>query len=154
MSAVAVTDEVVERIEAGQETLIIVNYANPDMVGHTGDFVATVQACETVDVCLHRVVTAALEAGGAVLITADHGNAEHKIDPVTNDPLTAHTTNPVPVVLIGSSATALRDGAGSATWLPPRSRCSASPSPGDDRAQPDQRLTAGPPRLSCASGPR
>jgi 2,3-bisphosphoglycerate-independent phosphoglycerate mutase len=112
MSAVAVTDEVVERIEAGQETLIIVNYANPDMVGHTGDFVATVQACETVDTCLHRVVTAALEAGGAVLITADHGNAEHKIDPVTNDPLTAHTTNPVPVVLIGSSATALRDGGG------------------------------------------
>ena len=112
MSAVAVTDEVIERIEAGQETLIIVNYANPDMVGHTGDFVATVQACETVDTCLHRVVTAALEAGGAVLITADHGNAEHKIDPVTNDPLTAHTTNPVPVVLIGSSATALRDGGG------------------------------------------
>jgi 2,3-bisphosphoglycerate-independent phosphoglycerate mutase len=112
MSAAAVTDEVVERIEGGQETLIVVNYANPDMVGHTGDFVATVQACETVDGCLHRVVTAALEAAGAVLITADHGNAEHKIDPATNDPLTAHTTNPVPVVLIGSSANALRDGGG------------------------------------------
>ena len=129
MSAVAVTDEVVERIEAGQETLIIVNYANPDMVGHTGDFVATVQACETVDVCLHRVVTAALEAGGAVLITADHGNAEHKIDPVTNDPLTAHTTNPVPVVLIGSSATALRDGGGLCDVAPTVLRVLGFPQP-------------------------
>ena len=112
MSAVAITDAVVARVEKGDVDLIIVNYANPDMVGHTGDFAATVQACEVVDGCLGRVVTAAQAAGGAVLITADHGNAEHKIDPVTDEPLTAHTTNPVPVVLIGSSARALRDGGG------------------------------------------
>jgi 2,3-bisphosphoglycerate-independent phosphoglycerate mutase len=82
------------------------------MVGHTGDFAATIQACEVVDGCLGRVVDAAQAAGGAVLITADHGNAEHKIDPETNEPLTAHTTNPVPVVLVGSAVTTLRDGGG------------------------------------------
>jgi 2,3-bisphosphoglycerate-independent phosphoglycerate mutase len=112
MSAVSITDAVVERIETGDVALIIVNYANPDMVGHTGDFVATVQACEVVDECLGRVITAARAAGGAVLITADHGNAEHKIDPDTNEPLTAHTTNPVPVVLVGTPAGTLRDGGG------------------------------------------
>ena len=112
MSAAPITDAVVERIGKGDVDLIIVNYANPDMVGHTGDFAATVQACEVVDGCLGRVVDAALAAGGAVLITADHGNAEHKIDAATEEPLTAHTTNPVPVVLIGSRAASLRDGGG------------------------------------------
>jgi 2,3-bisphosphoglycerate-independent phosphoglycerate mutase len=112
MSAAPITDAVVERIETGDDALIIVNYANPDMVGHTGDFQATIQACEVVDGCLDRVVTAALAKGGAVLITADHGNAEHKIDPETDEPLTAHTTNPVPVVLLGSTATTLLDGGG------------------------------------------
>jgi 2,3-bisphosphoglycerate-independent phosphoglycerate mutase len=112
MSAVPITDAVVERIEKGDADLIIVNYANPDMVGHTGDFAATVEACEVVDGCLGRVVTAVKAAGGAVMITADHGNAEHKIDPVTDEPITAHTTNPVPVVLIGSAAGALHDGGG------------------------------------------
>jgi len=112
MSALPITDAVVERIEKGNEALIVVNYANPDMVGHTGDLAATVQACEVVDGCLGRVVDAATAAGGVVLITADHGNAEHKIDPATNEPLTAHTTNPVPVVLIGSQVAALRDGGG------------------------------------------
>ena len=112
MSALPITDAVVERIEKGTEALIVVNYANPDMVGHTGDLAATVQACEVVDGCLGRVVGAAQAAGGAVLITADHGNAEHKIDPDTNEPLTAHTTNPVPVVLIGARVEALRDGGG------------------------------------------
>jgi 2,3-bisphosphoglycerate-independent phosphoglycerate mutase len=112
MSALPITDAVVERIEKGTEALIVVNYANPDMVGHTGDLAATVQACEVVDGCLGRVVDAARAAGGAVLITADHGNAEHKIDPDTNEPLTAHTSNPVPVVLIGCQVAALRDGGG------------------------------------------
>jgi len=102
----------VERIHQGGDGLIVINYANPDMVGHTGDFAATVRACTTVDSCLRRVVGAALEAGGAALVTADHGNAEHKIDPETNEPLTAHTTNPVPVVLAGSQAAALREGGG------------------------------------------
>jgi 2,3-bisphosphoglycerate-independent phosphoglycerate mutase len=112
MSAAPVTDAVVEHIRAGGESLIVVNYANPDMVGHTGDFAATVRACQTVDSCLRRVVDAALEAGGAALVTADHGNAEHKIDPETGDALTAHTTNPVPVVLAGMGAGALREGGG------------------------------------------
>jgi 2,3-bisphosphoglycerate-independent phosphoglycerate mutase len=112
MSAVPVTDAVVEHVEAGRERLIVVNYANADMVGHTGDFAATVRACETVDACLRRVVEAALEAGGAALVTADHGNAEQKIDAETGEALTAHTTNPVPVVLVGTSATTLRSGGG------------------------------------------
>ena len=119
------------------------------MVGHTGDFAATVQACEVVDGCLGRVVDAASAAGGAVLITADHGNAEHKIDPATNEPLTAHTTNPVPVVLIGSAgrrrcATA----AGSATSLPPCSQVMGLPQPEEMTGpQPDRRLSGGrPPR--------
>ncbi|HXZ98814.1 MAG TPA: 2,3-bisphosphoglycerate-independent phosphoglycerate mutase [Candidatus Binatia bacterium] len=112
MSALPVTDEVVRRVRTGDYALIVVNYANPDMVGHTGDFTATVVACETVDRCLDRVVSAAVDAGGAVLITADHGNAEHKIDPETSEPLTAHTTNPVPAVLIGTGARQLREGGG------------------------------------------
>jgi 2,3-bisphosphoglycerate-independent phosphoglycerate mutase len=112
MSARAVTDIVVGRIELGDDSLIVVNYANPDMVGHTGVFPATVTACETVDGCLDRVVGAALARGGAVLITADHGNAELKIDAATQKPLTAHTLNPVPIVISGSSVHTLRDGGG------------------------------------------
>jgi 2,3-bisphosphoglycerate-independent phosphoglycerate mutase len=112
MSAVPITDAVVERVEAGRHALIIVNYANPDMVGHTGDFAATVRACETVDACLRRAVGAALDAGGSVLVTADHGNAEQKIDAETGEALTAHTTNPVPVVLAGAVASQLRGGGG------------------------------------------
>jgi 2,3-bisphosphoglycerate-independent phosphoglycerate mutase len=112
MSAAAITDAVVQHIEAAREALIIVNYANPDMVGHTGDFAATVQACETVDGCLRRAVEAVIEGGGAALITADHGNAEQKIDAATGAALTAHTTNPVPVVLAGTRSTALRGGGG------------------------------------------
>jgi 2,3-bisphosphoglycerate-independent phosphoglycerate mutase len=112
MSARAVTDVVVERIEMGVDSLIVVNYANPDMVGHTGVFPATVTACETVDGCLGRVVAAAQARGGTVLITADHGNAELKIDAQTQKPLTAHTLNPVPVVITGSQARSLREGGG------------------------------------------
>ncbi len=112
MSAEAITDAVVEHVRGGTDTLVVVNYANPDMVGHTGDFAATVRACETVDACLRRAVDAALESGGVALVTADHGNAEHKIDPETHEPLTAHTTNPVPVVLAGAGVAALRDGGG------------------------------------------
>ncbi len=112
MSARAVTDVVVERIEMGVNSLIVVNYANPDMVGHTGVFPATVTACEVVDGCLGRVVEAAHARGGTVLITADHGNAELKIDAQTQKPLTAHTLNPVPVVITGSPARSLREGGG------------------------------------------
>ena len=118
MSAEGVTDAVVEHLRSGVDSLLVLNLANPDMVGHTGVFDATVAAVEVVDACLDRIATAVLEEGGALLITADHGNAEHKIDPRDNSPLTAHTTSPVPVILIGTDATALRDGGGLADVAP------------------------------------
>ena len=94
------TDKFVAAIEAGYD-LIVVNYANPDMVGHTGDLQAAIKACEAVDRGLGRVVEALAKAGGAMIVTADHGNCETMVDPVTGGPHTAHTTNPVPVILVG-----------------------------------------------------
>ena len=108
MSAEKVADAVVDRLKSGQYDLIAVNFANADMVGHTGNFDAIVTAIEATDAQIGRVVDATLEVGGTVLITADHGNAEYKIDPKTKKPLTAHTTNPVPVILCGTEAKALR----------------------------------------------
>ncbi len=101
MSAVEVTDEVVKRIESGDYDVIILNFANCDMVGHTGIFEAAVKAVETVDTCLGRTVDAILKMGGTALITADHGNADQMVDYDTKDAFTAHTTNVVPLVLIG-----------------------------------------------------
>jgi 2,3-bisphosphoglycerate-independent phosphoglycerate mutase len=118
MSAEAVTEAVLDRLRAGGDALIVVNYANPDMVGHTGDLAATVTAVEVVDRCLGSIADAALAAGGSMLITADHGNAEHKIDPRDGSPLTAHTTSPVPVVLCGDGAGELRAGGGLADIAP------------------------------------
>jgi 2,3-bisphosphoglycerate-independent phosphoglycerate mutase len=112
MSASEVTDAVVEHVERGEDALIVVNFANPDMVGHTGIFDATVEAVEVVDGCLDRIEHAVVAAGGGMLVTADHGNAEHKIDLRDNSPLTAHTTSPVPVILCGTEARALREGGG------------------------------------------
>ncbi len=110
MSSVEVTDQLVKAIEAGYD-LIVVNYANPDMVGHTGSLPAAIAACEAVDRRLARVLAALDAAGGAMIVTADHGNAELMIDPVTGGPHTAHTTNPVPVVLVGGPEGArLRNG--------------------------------------------
>ncbi|MEW5949708.1 MAG: 2,3-bisphosphoglycerate-independent phosphoglycerate mutase [Thermodesulfobacteriota bacterium] len=101
MSAYQVTDEVIRRIKTGEYDLIVLNYANPDMVGHTGILEAAIQACETVDLCLGRVVSTFLEeSGGAVIITADHGNAEEMVDPEDGSPHTAHTANLVPLILI------------------------------------------------------
>ncbi|MEO0749811.1 MAG: 2,3-bisphosphoglycerate-independent phosphoglycerate mutase [Pseudomonadota bacterium] len=100
MSAASVTDQVVGAIQDGYD-LIVVNYANPDMVGHTGDLGAAIAACEAVDDGLGRVLTALETAGGAMIVAADHGNCEVMIDPVTGAPHTAHTLNPVPVVLAG-----------------------------------------------------
>ena len=100
MSAPEVTDHLIGAIEA-QYDLIIVNYANPDMVGHSGDLAAAIAACEAVDTALGRVMTALEQAGGAMIVTSDHGNCETMIDPMTGTPHTAHTTNPVPVLLIG-----------------------------------------------------
>jgi 2,3-bisphosphoglycerate-independent phosphoglycerate mutase len=110
MSSAEVTESLVKAIGAGYD-LIVVNYANPDMVGHTGDLDAAIAACASVDAGLARVLTALEEAGGAMLLTADHGNCETMIDPDTGGPHTAHTLNPVPVALIGGPAGAtLRDG--------------------------------------------
>ena len=110
MSAPEVTDRFVAAIGAGYD-LIVVNYANPDMVGHTGSLPASIAACEEIDRDLGRVLVALAAAGGAMLLTADHGNCEMMIDPATGGPHTAHTTNPVPVALIGGPAGArLRQG--------------------------------------------
>ena len=111
MSAVEVTDEVVERVESDQYQLIILNYANPDMVGHTGVLDAAIEAVETVDSCLGRVVEAILEKGGRLLITADHGNCEQMSDGHGGSH-TAHTSNPVPLVFVDSQRkqVTLRDG--------------------------------------------
>jgi len=99
MSAPVLTDRAVEAIRSGQYDLIILNYANPDMVGHTGSLPAAIKAVETVDTGLGRIAEAVRKAGGALLVTADHGNCEMMRDPDTGEPHTAHTTNPVPVLL-------------------------------------------------------
>jgi len=97
MSAFQVTQELLARIREGDHDFILVNYANPDMVGHTGLLPAATKAVETIDACLERVTEALLAAGGTALITADHGNCELMVDPETGEPHTAHTTNPVPI---------------------------------------------------------
>ena len=100
MSAPEVTEHFVAAIEDGYD-LIVVNYANPDMVGHTGDLKAAMAACEAVDEGLGKVLEALEKAGGAMIVTADHGNCEVMVDPETGGPHTAHTLNPVPVILVG-----------------------------------------------------
>jgi 2,3-bisphosphoglycerate-independent phosphoglycerate mutase len=101
MSAPELTDRAVEAIRSGKYDLIVLNFANPDMVGHTGSLPAAVKAVETVDAGLGRIAEAVRAQGGALLVTADHGNCELMKDPVTGGPHTAHTTNPVPVLLTG-----------------------------------------------------
>ncbi len=108
MSAYEVCDKCVERIESGAYDVIILNFANCDMVGHTGVFDAAVKAVETVDTCVGKVVDATLKMGGIAMITADHGNAEQMTEP-DGSPMTAHTTNPVPFILCGAG-TELRQG--------------------------------------------
>ncbi|HSH49235.1 MAG TPA: 2,3-bisphosphoglycerate-independent phosphoglycerate mutase [Halomonas sp.] len=110
MSAVEVTDRLVEAIESGDHDLIVCNYANGDMVGHSGDFDAAVAAIETVDACVARVVEAIEKVGGACLITADHGNAEQMVNPETGAPHTAHTTFAVPLIYVGERELELEDG--------------------------------------------
>ncbi|HET6221569.1 MAG TPA: 2,3-bisphosphoglycerate-independent phosphoglycerate mutase [Dongiaceae bacterium] len=104
MSAYEVTDKLVAAIESGKFDLIVVNYANTDMVGHTGDLEAAIKAVEAVDRCLGRVRDALRRVGGAMLITADHGNAEVMEDPETHQPHTAHTLNRVPLVFVNGAA--------------------------------------------------
>ncbi len=110
MSAPELTDKAVAAIDSGKYDLIVLNYANPDMVGHTGKLSAAIKAVETVDTGLGRIADAIRRAGGALLVTADHGNCELMRDPETGGPHTSHTTNPVPVVLLGGGDVALAEG--------------------------------------------
>jgi 2,3-bisphosphoglycerate-independent phosphoglycerate mutase len=105
MSAPEVTDKVIEAIRAGRFDVIVLNYANSDMVGHTGLVGAAIQAVEAVDTCLGRLSEAVEKAGGTLVITADHGNAEMMRDPATGEPHTAHTLNPVPFIVVNPPAT-------------------------------------------------
>jgi 2,3-bisphosphoglycerate-independent phosphoglycerate mutase len=109
MSAPELTDRAVEAIGSGKYDLIVLNFANADMVGHTGSLPAAIRAVEAVDAGLGRIIDAIEKAGGALLVTADHGNAELMRDPVTGGPHTAHTTNPVPVMLLDGTQ-GLQDG--------------------------------------------
>lgn len=120
MSAFELTDAVVARIETGIDDLIILNYANLDMVGHTGNIDAAVAACKTVDQCVGRVLDAIEKAGGCAIVTADHGNAEQMIDPRTGGPHTAHTTYKVPLYVVGEPfrGRTLREGGRLADIMP------------------------------------
>ena len=111
MSAVEVTDGLVKALRSGEYDLIIVNYANSDMVGHTGVMSAAVKAVETVDACIGRVMEALLEVKGQMFICADHGNSDQMVDYETGEAFTAHTTNPVPFILVNyTDGVGLRDG--------------------------------------------
>jgi 2,3-bisphosphoglycerate-independent phosphoglycerate mutase len=108
MSAFAVTDEVLRGIDDGETDVFVVNFANPDMVGHTGKLDKTIEACQYVDTCLDRITKSIHRSRGITLITADHGNAEQMIDPLTGSPHTAHTTNPVPFHLVDEDSIGIK----------------------------------------------
>jgi 2,3-bisphosphoglycerate-independent phosphoglycerate mutase len=110
MSAIEVKDKLIEAIKGGEYPFILVNFANTDMVGHTGIPEAAQKAVETVDKCVGEVADAVKNAGGVLLITADHGNAEQMVDPVKGTPHTAHTANPVPFVVMSAEPYTVKDG--------------------------------------------
>ena len=111
MSAYEVTDALVENINAQKYDLIIINYANSDMVGHTGVIEAAEKAVEAVDKCVGRVVEAVKNTGSVLFICADHGNSDQMVDYTTGEPFTAHTTNPVPFILVNyTDGIKLREG--------------------------------------------
>lgn len=118
MSAEAVGDAVVAAIDSGTYAFVVVNFANADMVGHTGSIPAVIKAVETADTQLGRVLDAVKRVGGAAIVIADHGNAEEMIDHVTGGPMTAHTTNPVPCIVVGAGNVTLRDGSVLSTVAP------------------------------------
>lgn len=119
MASGEVTERLAEAIRSGGYDLIICNYANPDMVGHTGDLAAAIRAVESVDRGLGEALRALDEVGGAMIVTADHGNCEVMVDPGTGGPHTAHTLNPVPVILVGGPAGARLRGGGRLADLAP-----------------------------------
>jgi 2,3-bisphosphoglycerate-independent phosphoglycerate mutase len=119
MSAREITDALVQSMRREKWGLVVLNYANADMVGHTGDFAATMRACEVVDECIQKVVDGALSQHGTIIITADHGNAEQMVDYATGRPHTAHTTNPVPLILVQESSKAFRLRPGTAIDVAP-----------------------------------
>jgi len=114
MSAFKVTDKILRGIEAGETDVFVINFANPDMVGHTGKLNKTIEACQHVDTCLGWITQGIRRARGITVITADHGNAEQMVDPKTGQPHTAHTTNPVPLHLIDEDSRGLKLHAGGA----------------------------------------
>jgi 2,3-bisphosphoglycerate-independent phosphoglycerate mutase len=120
MSAYEITEVMLKRIASGVDDLIILNYANPDMVGHTGSLAGAVQACKVVDECVGKVLDAVKGVGGCAIITADHGNFEQMIDPQTGGPHTAHTTYPVPLYIFGEAfrGAKLREGGRLADVMP------------------------------------
>lgn len=108
MSAFKVTDKVLRAVDEGETDVFVINFANPDMVGHTGKLDKTIEACQYVDSCLGWITKRIKEARGITLVTADHGNAEQMIDPITGNPHTAHTTNPVPFHLIDEESVGMK----------------------------------------------
>jgi 2,3-bisphosphoglycerate-independent phosphoglycerate mutase len=111
MSAPGIASELTERIGSGAYDFVIANFANADMVGHSGKLDAAIKAVETVDRCVGQVIEAVRQAGGVLIVTADHGNAEQMRDPTTGGPHTYHTTNPVPFILAAPDGTPWRDSA-------------------------------------------
>ena len=104
MSAAGIADAVVKAVEDTAFDLLVVNFANADMVGHSGQLLPTIKGVETVDACLGRIYQAIRQSGGSLLITADHGNAEMMVDPISGGPHTAHTRNPVPFIFVVEDA--------------------------------------------------
>jgi 2,3-bisphosphoglycerate-independent phosphoglycerate mutase len=109
MSAYEIRDAIIPELKKGEVDFVCLNFANPDMVGHTGDMQAAIKACETVDSCAESVIKAGLENGYTTLVIADHGNCETMINP-DGSPNTAHTTNPVPLILVDSELKHIKDG--------------------------------------------
>jgi 2,3-bisphosphoglycerate-independent phosphoglycerate mutase len=107
MAAYRLTDKILRAIEEGETDAFIINFANPDMVGHTGKLDKTIEAVQHVDTCLGWITKGLKTARGRCIITADHGNCEQMIDPATGEPHTAHTTNPVPLLLVDEAARGL-----------------------------------------------
>jgi 2,3-bisphosphoglycerate-independent phosphoglycerate mutase len=131
MSAAGITDTLVRALDRGDHDFFLANFANADMVGHTGVMPAVIRAVETVDTALARIVAAAERTGARLLITADHGNAEQMLDPVTGGPHTAHTTNPVPFLTVGHDARPLRQGGALCDVAPTILQLLGLPQPGE-----------------------